>query len=141
MTEKPHHALAAPCKSCPYRQDVPSGVWAENEYEKLPAYDGEIVEQVMKGATGLFLCHQQNSALCSGWLTCHGPENLLAIRLHLEHVEAEVFDYKTDVPLFASGAEAAAHGVRDIEEPSEAAHRTMNRLLRKRAISKVRIPT
>ena len=24
-----------PCSSCPYRKDVPSGVWAHHEYEKL----------------------------------------------------------------------------------------------------------
>lgn len=126
-----HHALAAPCKSCPYRQDVPSGVWAENEYVKLPDYDGEIVEQLMKGATGLFLCHQQNNALCSGWLGCHGPTDLLAMRLHHEKVEEACFDYETDVPLFASGKEAAEHGLRDIEAPSEAAERVMGRLMKK----------
>jgi hypothetical protein len=130
MTDEPHHALTAPCKSCPYRKDVPSGVWAEHEYEKLPAYDGEAVEQVINGATALFLCHQRNNALCSGWLGCHGPDNLIALRLHYQHVQPEVFDYETDVPLFTSGAEAAAHGMCDIETPTEAAHRTMNRLLR-----------
>lgn len=24
-----------PCASCPYRKDVPSGVWEASEYEKL----------------------------------------------------------------------------------------------------------
>jgi hypothetical protein len=28
-----------PCESCPYRKDVPSGVWSEGEYRKLPQYD------------------------------------------------------------------------------------------------------
>lgn len=128
-----HHALAAPCKSCPYRRDVPSGVWAEQEYKKLAAYDGEIAEQAMKGAMSLFLCHQRNSALCSGWLACHGPENLLAMRLHHAHVEPSTFDYSTDVLVFTSGAEAAAHGTRDIDEPGTPARRAMNRLARKLA--------
>ncbi|AHC30542.1 DUF6283 family protein [Rhizobium phage vB_RleS_L338C] len=133
MTTK-HHALPAPCKSCPYRKDVPSAIWAEEEYEKLPMFDGEIVEQVINGGTQLFLCHQRNNALCSGWLGCHGPENLLALRLHGNEVEPEVFDYQTDVPLFSSGAEAAAHGMKDMAKPSEAAERTMGRLLKKKGI-------
>lgn len=133
MADKPHHALKAPCKTCPYRRDVPSGVWAANEYEKLPRYDGEIIEQVMKGGVGLFLCHQQNNALCSGWLGCHGPENLAALRISPQAIEPEVWNYQTDVPLFSSGAEAAEHGMRDIETPSPKADRAMELLLRKRA--------
>ncbi|QIG66902.1 hypothetical protein EVB29_072 [Rhizobium phage RHph_TM27A] len=131
MTEK-HHALPVPCKSCPYRKDVPSGVWHESEYKKLPNFDGDIATQFVNGGTGLFLCHQQNNALCSGWLGCHGVDNLLALRLHGNHVEPEIFDYETDVPLFSSGAEAAAHGMRDIKEPREDAKKVINRLLKKR---------
>lgn len=134
MTKKPHHALKAPCKSCPYRKDVPSGIWAPEEYEKLPSFDGEIVEQLMKDGTALFLCHQQNNSLCSGWLGCHGPENLLAMRLHHEHVEPETFDYTTDVPLFSSGAEAAEHGMKDIEQPGEKAEKTMQRLMKNKKV-------
>lgn len=130
MTGKPHHALAAPCKSCPYRRDVPSGVWAEHEYEKLPKYDGEIMDQAMAGGTGLFMCHQGDNALCSGWLGCHGPVNLLAMRLHSDKVEPETFDYVSPVPLFASGFEACAHGLADIEDPGDDAERLMNRLHR-----------
>lgn len=132
MTDKLHHALKVPCKSCPYRKDVPSSVWDASEYKKLPSYDGEIIEQVMGGGFGLFLCHQQNNALCSGWLGCHGPENLLAMRMHGHLCEPETFDYGTDVPLFSSGAEAAAHGMRDIEQPSEDAGKTIERIVRKR---------
>jgi len=131
MADK-HTALAAPCKSCPYRKDVPSGVWAATEYTKLPAYDGGIGDQLVNGGTALFLCHQKNNSLCSGWLACHGPTELLAMRLHHHAVEPETFDYETTVPVFASGAEAAAHGMRDIEEPKIDAHRVMARLQRKR---------
>lgn len=129
MTDK-HHALEAPCKSCPYRRDVPSGVWAASEYEKLPKYDGEMVEQLMNGATGLFLCHQRNNALCGGWLACHGSQNLLAMAIGSHLVEPETFDYQTDVPVFSSGAEACAHGLRNIEEPDDDAVRVINRLER-----------
>ncbi|QIG76168.1 hypothetical protein EVC24_147 [Rhizobium phage RHph_I4] len=129
--EKPHHALVAPCKSCPYRKDVPSGIWSEEEYEKLPSFDGEIVDQFVNGGTALFLCHQRNNALCSGWLGCHGTDNLIALRLHSHAVDESVWGYETDVPLFSSGKEAAEHGMKDIDAPSDAANRTMHRLLRK----------
>ena len=42
-----------------------------------------------------------------------------------------VFDYQTSVPLFASGAEAAAHGRARIERPPPEAVRTARRLKRK----------
>lgn len=127
-------ALPAPCKSCPYRKDVPSGVWDASEYAKLPAYDGDIPEQAMNGAMMLFMCHQKNGCLCSGWLGCHGPSNLLAMRLHHEAVSPEVFDYSTDIPLFASGAEASSHGMSDINSPGIAANRVIKRLERKQQL-------
>ena len=45
-----------PCDSCPYRQDVPSGIWAASEYAKLPAYDAPTCAQSAR----LFLCHQHD---------------------------------------------------------------------------------
>lgn len=132
MTEKKLGALPVPCKSCPYRRDVPSGVWEVHEYKKLLSYDGEIMEQVFHGGFGLFLCHQKNNCLCSGWLACHGPENLLALRISGDQVEPEVFQYHTDVPVFSSGAEAAAHGVKDINDPGAKAKKTMAQIERKR---------
>lgn len=128
---KPHGVEKAPCKSCPYRKDVPSGVWAENEYVKLRDFDGEIIEQVMNGGTALFLCHQKDGNLCAGWLACHGSDNLLALRLHADKVDQSIWGYETDVPVFSSGAEAAAHGMADIEAPSEKAIRIMDQLTRK----------
>ena len=121
----------APCKSCPYRCDVPSGVWAANEYEKLPKYDGAIGEQVANGAWGVFDCHQRDGNLCAGWLACHGAENLLAFRVTREEIDAGVFDYKSPVPVFKSGQEACDHGMRDIEEPGVWANSMIERLSRK----------
>lgn len=121
-----------PCGSCPYRTDVASGVWAEDEYEKLPKYDGEIIDQVTAGAFGVFLCHQKDGNLCAGWLACHGTDNLLALRIH-DGIDQNVWSYETDVPVFKSGAEAAAHGMRDIDEPGEKADRTIRGLIRKRS--------
>jgi len=125
----------APCKSCPYRRDVPSGVWAASEYEKLPDYDGEITDQLRNGATALFGCHQANGDLCAGWVGTHGPHNLLALRLHAGVVHRSVWDYESPVPLFSSGQEACDHGKALIDVPNEGAKRIVKRLMRKRGLS------
>ena len=126
----------APCKSCPYRQDVPSGIWAASEYDKLPSYDGSVLDQTMTGAMAAFYCHQQDGKLCAGWIGCHGAGNLLAMRLMALQrpgtVDPVVWDYTSPVPLFASGEEAAQHGRRDIKRPSDDAQRMVAQLLRKR---------
>ena len=121
-----------PCSSCPYRRDVPSGVWSASEYDKLPGYDGDIPEQVEAGALGLFHCHQAPETLCAGWVGCHDMANNLAMRLHgrRQGVDPAVYDYVSPVPLFASGAEAAAHGKRDLDDPSPEARAKVARLLR-----------
>lgn len=122
----------APCKSCPYRRDVPSGVWAASEYEKLPSYDGEIMQQLVRGGAALFMCHQQDGCLCAGWVGTHGPNNLLALRMNGAKVDPSVWTYCCPVPLFASGAEARAHGLQSIRRPDADAKRVMARLIRKR---------
>lgn len=129
----PLACAAAPCKSCPYRRDVPSGVWHESEYNKLPGYDGTMAEQAMKGAFGVFMCHQQDGKLCAGWVGAHGAENLLAFRMTRHTIDESVFEHKSQVPLFESGAAACAHGKQAIRRPGERARNTMNQLLRKRA--------
>jgi hypothetical protein len=115
---------ARPCGSCPYRRDVPSGVWSETDYDKLPPYDNPFPFEPM----GLFMCHQRDGCMCAGWLACHGPD-LMAMRLLAREIEPAAFDYRTDVPVFASGAEAAAHGKRDIGRPGAAAQKLVAKLL------------
>src|SRR5262245_45609201 len=109
MTEK-LKAPPVPCGSCPYRRDVPSGIWASHEYDKLTAYDRPTMEQ----PGGIFLCHQRDGCICGGWLATHaktGPFALLALRLSQMKgdLHSSVFTYTTDVPLFATGAEAREH--------------------------------
>lgn len=107
-----------PCHSCPYRRDVPSGVWATEEYDKLLPYDGETYEQ----PPGPFLCHDGNAKndLCRGWAECHGRE-LLSLRLAVATHQMDGDEYAKlgdcDVPLFDSAAEAAEHGRREIDAP------------------------
>src|SRR5215831_6970938 len=101
-----------PCESCPYRLDVPAGVWVAAEYEKLPFYDEP---QMWKQPVAAFYCHQQDGRLCAGWVACHMAQHhghVLAIRLMRTREDvSEIENYITDVPLFKSGTEAAIHGL------------------------------
>ncbi|MGW4369792.1 DUF6283 family protein [Nocardia takedensis] len=118
-----------PCASCPYRRDVPSGIWDHSEYQKLRRYDNDTADQPV----ALFQCHQhdaddQQRRMCAGWVGCHG-HHLLALRLALmqarisPHTFAAAADYHSPTPLFASGSAAADHGETDLHTPTaEAAH-------------------
>lgn len=124
----------APCGSCPYRRDVPPGVWTRDEYEKLPPFDAETGDQ----PASVFLCHQQNGRVCAGWAGCHDMYESLGLRMALamgiatEETYDAILDYVSPVPLFASGTEAAAHGMSGVESPSPAAVRTIEKLQRRR---------
>lgn len=125
-----------PCGSCPYRCDVPSGVWAPEEYAKLPEYDKPTPEQ----PAGIFLCHQQDGRVCAGWAGTHDMSNNLAVRLgsitgSLDPDTTEtLLDYETPVELFDSGAAAAHHGLTEVEAPSPKAGKTIAKLERKREL-------
>lgn len=121
-----------PCASCPYRRSVPSGIWAEEEYEKLRRYDGETHEQT---ALAVFSCHQGAGEVCSGWLGHRDPADLLAVRIGIMRgdVDPSCAEYITDVPLFESGAAAAQHGTRDIVAPSTRAAAAIMKITRTRA--------
>lgn len=122
-----------PCGSCPYRRDVPSGVWAAQEYVKLPPYDRDTQYQ----PAGLFMCHQQDGHVCAGWAGTHDMEGNLAIRIAVAmfHISPETYEairnYTTDVPLWDSGTEACAHGLAEVISPGEKALRAIANLERK----------
>lgn len=127
---------ARPCDSCPYRRDVPSGIWDASEYDKLPAYDAETGEQ----PTDLFQCHQHDGGdaqarLCAGWVAVHGDQ-LLALRIGIAVglVDLDVLDYTTPTPLHPSGAAAAAHGKRDLDWPKAAAIRAIHKVAARRGL-------
>ena len=123
-----------PCGSCPYRLDTPSGVWSADEYDKLPEFDGQTWEQ----PTQVFMCHQQDGCLCAGWVAVHDMDENLGLRFAVAggdispEVAEQVRDYTTDVPLFATGAEAAEFGKREIEQPPAEAVRMVQKLHRKK---------
>ncbi|MER5199848.1 DUF6283 family protein [Streptomyces sp. NPDC002755] len=128
-----------PCDSCPYRRDVPSAVWAHEEYEKLRRYDADTAEQPQ----GLFQCHlggpdSPASRICAGWAGCHG-ERLLGLRAALfeDRIDEETFraaaEYRSPVPLFSSGNEAADHGQRNMQQPSAEASRLIGKISQTRS--------
>jgi len=127
-----------PCASCPYRQNVPSGVWHPEEYLKLPEYDGEIHEQVQhEQALKEFHCHQGDGTVCSGWLGHREPTDLLAVRLGIARgsLDPSCATYTTEVPLFPSGRAAAEHGMREVEAPSDEAVEVIEKISRKRDLA------
>lgn len=113
-----------PCEACPYRRDVASGVWSLDEYAKLPPYDQETFNQPFEW----FGCHATPDFLCHGWAVVHSNRGheyeLLALRLM--HVEDPI--PTPSVPLFASGKEAAEHGIRALRRPGRKARQTIERL-------------
>jgi Family of unknown function (DUF6283) len=120
-----------PCSSCPYRADAPSGLWAVDEYALLPGYDGTTGQQAEAGAFGVFCCHQQPGRLCAGWAGCHDMAECLAIRIHHREVDMPAtLAYTSPIPLHPSGAAAAAHGLRDIDQPDARTRAKVAQLLR-----------
>lgn len=127
-----------PCPSCPYRRDVPSGVWTDAEYDKLPGYDESTPFQPVR----VFMCHQQNGRLCAGWVGCHDVDHLLSLRiavadgsLTVDDMQATA-DYVCPVELWGSGAEAAEHGKADVGWPDREAREVIAKVTRRQAKTK-----
>ena len=103
------------CSACPYRKDVPSGVWDHAEYEKLRPYDNITPEQPFMG----FACHATPEYFCHGWAVVHtsrGSEfDLIALRFR----PCEIPEPSTE---FFESAEAAADWGQELadEPPVEA---------------------
>lgn len=135
LKRSPRPPAPRPCESCPYRTDVPSGIWAREEYEKLPAYDRETPYQ----PAGVFLCHQQDGRMCAGWAGCHDMYASLGLRLAVSAGALSDADYsatlayRSPVPLFKSGTEAAAHGLRELDTPGAGAQRVMRKIQRRQS--------
>ncbi|OBA60344.1 hypothetical protein A5780_20650 [Nocardia sp. 852002-20019_SCH5090214] len=76
--------------------------------------------------------------LCAGWVGCHG-DNLLGLRFALVQgrISGTTFqaaiDYRSPVPLFSSGDEAADHGQAGIHRPSPDAVRAIAKICRHRS--------
>jgi len=128
MPDRPAEVRNRPCPTCPYRQDVLSGVWDRAEYEKLRAYDNPVALQPQAP----FFCHQMTGHVCAGWAGCGSGHGQLALRIGMARgtIAPSAAAYESPVPLFASGAEAADHGERDIEDPGTEAREAVAKLTR-----------
>lgn len=126
-----------PCQFCPYRKDVPSGVWSKEDYEKLPPYDNETALQ----PHSTFQCHESPGCLCSGWVNTHEQRQgheLLSVRLLSMREGAIDLSKKCSIPLFESGTAAAKHGMKNFKKPCKKARTAMAVLavkLNRRAIN------
>jgi Family of unknown function (DUF6283) len=120
-----------PCSTCPYRKDVPSGLWARKEYERLLKFDGTTFDQANANATQPLYCHTDITKLCAGWVGCHDMDENLALRFLRERVCDWVYHYVSPVPLFSSGREAYEHGIRELYQPGKRAQRMIRVLQRK----------
>jgi len=137
MSQEKIGCSPVPCTTCPYRRDVPSGVWAEEEYRKLAAYDRPTWEQ----PAALFMCHQNTGGLCTGWLQSHAnrPHDVDLLALRLNHPKLDVKQVsgvalaKPTVGLFRSGVAAMRHGLRAIARPGRKAKAAIQRIVAKRS--------
>jgi hypothetical protein len=110
--------------ACPYRRDVPSGVWSAHEYDKLAEYDRE----TFSSPPGAFMCHATPEVHCHGWVVVHGRQDHAHEPLAFRLAGIDPSTVEEHTPLFSSGAEAAEHGKRDIENPSDEARAVVERL-------------
>lgn len=93
-----HYDTREPCKTCPYRRDVPIGTWHREEFQNLRAQNSrDFGEQ--------FGCHATRKAargpsVCGGWLLDqrnHGVPSLSLRMTLMSNPEAlAAFDEVTD---------------------------------------------
>lgn len=118
-----------PCATCPYRKDVPSGVWSHEDYEKLRKYDDAPMPTGEN--LGVFLCHNTSVAgcniACKGWLIVH--DDSIAVRLAFVRGQICIGDLKPPgMPLHESGAAAADFGQKQISRPNRKARSLVAKL-------------
>lgn len=124
-----------PCGTCPYRRDVPAGLWDASEYEKLPTFaEGYDAGQGVP-CLALFLCHQTHrlgrDTACRGWLSVERESLAVRLAVLTGRIAADEVWREVKAPLYESGREAAEAGLAGVEEPSLGARRAMARLQRK----------
>lgn len=118
ITEMP----TAPCRFCPYRKDVPAGIWHPGDYKRLPAYDRRTAEQ----PEAAFACHKRPEQMCGGWAH-HANYDTLALtilvivrRRFTAEQGHQISAYSSPVPVFDSHTAAAEHGLAGCEDDPSA---------------------
>lgn len=134
---EPLYMAPTPCTTCPYRRDVPSGIWDRSEYEKLPAYDHR---DFGESPMAVFHCHQEpmigKPTVCHGWLSVH--PDCIAVRMARfsglitkEHM-AQI-PIKPDPKPYDSGQQAYRAGIKGIRRPGKKAEAAVRGLLKRKA--------
>jgi hypothetical protein len=124
---------ANPCGSCPLRRDAPPGLWAREEYAKLPAYDRPTGDQPM----AVFMCHQVDGRVCAGWAAVIDGGESMALRIAVAagHISVRLFraivEYRTATPVHDSCTAAAEAGLAGMDDPPPVTRRHAARLVRK----------
>lgn len=81
--------IREPCKSCPYRKDVPLATWHPEEFRKLRA----AAEDELMG--GVFGCHkyrhrpQEEHRICAGYMITQRENGVPSIQLRLQLLQSE----------------------------------------------------
>ena len=120
-----------PCATCPYRKNVPQGIWDWSEYQKLRRYDEDTATQ----PPNLFMCHQGEGDICMGWWSCGGqPFELLAVRLAVirGEIALEELENITTIPIHPTHSAAAGHGTEKYYDPPQEARDAIEKIVRKR---------
>jgi len=116
-----------PCTTCPYRRDVPAGVWTAEEYAKLREYDDE-----SNPALAVFLCHQSNvvgvATACKGWVMVHQESVAVRLGCVLGQLDPATCFAETEIPLHESGVAAADFGEQGVKRPGRKALKVIGKL-------------
>ena len=115
------------CSACPYRKDVPSGVWDHAEYEKLRPYDAETWEQ----PSAAFMCHATPDFYCHGWAVVHTSRDHQYDLLALRFRPCEIPEPSTE--FFETADEAADWGQELADAPPDEAIATIEKLTKQHA--------
>lgn len=122
---KPLTVKAEPCLTCPYRLDVPSGVWSASEYEKLRGYGANVT-------FNLFLCHQTIAGgvelACKGWLLVESESVAVRVACSLGLLDYPACFAPCSAGLHSSGAAAADYGQKQLKRPGRRALRVIEKL-------------
>lgn len=89
-----------PCKTCPYRRDVPLRHWSVQEFRDLIASEISVMGV-------LYGCHTKDGSICIGWLIDQDkrrfPSIMLRVSLSKNNITREYLDkLNSPHPLFDS---------------------------------------
>ena len=133
MTERLHVAPRG-CSTCPYRRDVPPGIWEREEYEKLRMFDRDVSRmEDPTPALAIFLCHQTPmtgvETLCRGWLSTHRDSVAVRLGVTMNKIDPDLIPDEEESLYYSSGTEACEAGIAHVDDPPPEAVRASSKLL------------